>query len=418
MAAQQRIPVVATTVAPPATGALARLSVREASFVRGMKRKDRTALVRVLTEDTKRQKSALETPLRLQVLQSPLPEAVRLRVFEDLARCGSDKLVEWVRRALRLPLGVRAPRAVPGAAAGEAVARARALMDAEVTGHERTKREVLKLVCQDAAGGGGGAYALGLEGPPGTGKTHFVRNALAPALGRPMVSIPLGGACDISYLLGNVYTYEGSKEGRLASALVEAGCSDPILFFDEVDKISATDRGQELASVLIHLTDPTANTALRDRYFHGIDLDFSKCTIVFGFNDARRVSPILLDRIRRIPVAAPTEAQRAEIVRAHLVPRAQKRLNTAVALSEGAVDKVLRLCASEQGGLREAERGVDHVLSCAQLCCECGGDGTIVGAPDVEALEDQEVTARFAERVLLDADVGLRGNAPPLGMYT
>ena len=67
---------------------------------------------------------------------------------------------------------------------------------------------------------------------------------------------------------------------------------------------------------------------------------------------------------------------------------------------------------------REAERGVDHVLSCAQLCCECGGDGTIVGAPDVEALEDQEVTARFAERVLLDADVGLRGSAPPLGMYT
>ena len=101
---------------------------------------------------------------------------------------------------------------------------------------------------------------------PPSGKTHFARAALAAALERPMISIPLGGATDVSYLLGSIYVYEGSREGRLAAALVEAKCCNPIIFFDEVDKVSSTDRGAEIISVLIHLVDPTANSAMRDRW--------------------------------------------------------------------------------------------------------------------------------------------------------
>lgn len=275
------------------------------------------------------------------------------------------------------------------------------------------------MVCQERSGGKrSGGYSLGLEGPPGTGKTHFARHALAEALGLPFVSIPLGGASEGAYLLGNLYTFEGSKEGRLASALAEAKCCNPILFFDEVDKISQTERAQEIVSVLIHLVDPTANTALRDRYFHGIDLDFSRCTFVFSYNDPSRVSPVLLDRIKRIRVDLPTRDQRVSIVRDHLEPRCQTRLATRLSLSDGAVDSLLGR-DTPSCGMRGAEKNVDDVLAAAQLCTSCNEGGGLVGADGVRVLDgDGRVTREFAAHCLSqlhDGDAAF--SEPPLGMY-
>lgn len=391
-------PVLATVVREkPLPPGMARLHPLEREYVRSLKRKDRTEVVKRLTDDSKRTRTTV--PLRIQVLQSDLPGDLRTQIFDELQGCTSDKYVQWVRRLLRVPVGVlHTP--TRAASTADALGDARAVMDRQITGHADAKREVLSLVCQECCGGtGAGHYALGLEGPPGTGKTHFAKNALAPALGRPLVSIPLGGATDISFLLGNMYTYEGSKEGRLVSGLVEAGCCNPIFFFDEVDKISATERGQEIVSVLIHLIDPTANTALRDRYLHNLDLDFSKCTFVFSYNDASRVSPVLLDRIKRVKMPAPTDQEREDIVRVHLVPRAQRRLNTSLFLSDEAVRVILQ---KKSGGMRGTEKNVDHVLCAAQLAALEGG----IDAP--------EVSAAFATAALRGRDAK---DGPPPEMY-
>lgn len=373
-----------------------RLSRSERDFVRGMKRKERTELEKLVVTRGKRGRAATAAaaapaPLRIRVLQSGLPETVRVRIFDELTRNGSDKYLQWVERAARLPLGKRCPPIdPPRATVAECVARARGVMDANIAGHAVAKREVLKLVCQMRSGGADApAYALGLEGAPGTGKTHFARAALGAALGRPLVTIPLGGATDISYLLGQMYTYEGSRQGRLAEALEESGCCNPILHFDEVDKISSTERGAEITSALLHIVDPSMNTHLRDRYFHGIDLDFSKCVFVFTYNDASKVSPILLDRIRRVAVPTPAREERMAIVRDHLVPRAQRRLHTSLQLSDAAIEVLLDGAA---GGMRGVEKDLDHVLGCAQLeaaSSEAGGDpagGRVTAAFATEAL--------------------------------
>lgn len=384
-------------------GCLARLSPVERQYVlRSMKRKERTSVVKVLDADTKRLCCA---PLRIQVLQSALPERVRMQIFDALATCTSDKYLQWVKRALQLPLGRRAPRR-PAASPAEAVRVAKQQMDAVATGFAEVKLEILKLVCQQAHGAPcAGAYSIGLEGPPGTGKTHFARNAVARALGRPMVTIPLGGATDISYLLGIMYSYEGSKEGRLASGLIEAGCCDPVVYFDEVDKISDTDRGRELAAVLIHLVDPTANSALRDRYFHGVDIDFSKCTFVFSYNDAARVSPILLDRMKTYRVAPPTRTERRAILTDHIVPRVARRLATPLTLSDEALDYLAEVSALRDEGMRGAEKDVDDVLALAQLA-HAGG------APEAEA----HVTKAFVKSVVKAKAPAC--SAPPPHMYT
>jgi len=442
---QHRVPVLATPLraeagrydeaTPPQhdAAALSCLSAYERNYVHCLKKRERTSLLRSLRDvaGTKRGRGD-DTPLRIQVLQSALPPHVRQQVFDDLRGCASDKYVQWVKRALRLPLGVTCPR--PRGPGGEeeetpaqAVRRARAAMDASTAGHAAAKTEVLKAVCAAASGGTGAAgYALGLEGPPGIGKTHFVETGVAAALAKPMVKVKLGGAADVAFLLGNMYTYEGSKEGALAAGLVEAGCCDPIFYFDEVDKVSETERGREIVSVLIHLVDPTSNTAIRDRYLHGIDLDFSKCTFVFSYNDPSRVSPILLDRLQRVRLSSPTRDERRSIVLTHLLPRAARRIHSSARLDDEGVDCIVERSLATAEGMRGAEQDVGHVLSMAQLQRaveeEEEEEGEIREAGKLadavfSSSSPNIIPASFVRRCLEERDDAQPKDAPPCNMY-
>lgn len=477
---------------------MSKLSGCEREYVSRMQRPDKDALMHLVCNsdrscNRKREREyerSESPPLRIRVLQSRLPQNIRLRIFTELGRSdssssSSEKYTTWVRRLLQLPIGVYhrgwctfdrrnddddddddvtntqpRSRGRPGDALTKsrlssttveaALANAKKMMDKHVTGHTEAKVEILKLVCQSllqgSERGGASQYSLGFEGPPGVGKTHFVRVALAAALNRPLVTIPLGGATDVSYLLGHLYVYEGSKEGRLAAGLIEARCCNPIVYFDELDKVSTSERGTELISALIHLVDPTANMDLRDRYFHDIDIDFSKCTFVFSYNDASRVSPILLDRIKRIRMPAPTEAERRMIICDHLVPRVQKRLDTNLCMSAPVIDLIIsrsivqskrhgiggggrydghetsdgRACVSSSAnvGMRSAEKDVDHVIASAQLCVSCGyDDGTIVGVPRAKIMDAGGcISIEFAERVLALSSVPTN-DVPPTSMY-
>lgn len=382
-----------------------RLTGNEREYMRGLKRKDREQVARVLAPT-----EAPSVPLRIRVLQSGLPTQVKLSTFETLRFTCSDKLVAWAERAVELPLGcLRQP--FVGRDVKLVLTHAKTHLDAVITGHANAKHEVLKLVCQSALNPlAASTYAVGLEGPPGCGKTQFVQYALAPALCRPFVSIPLGGANDLSYLLGHSYTYEGSKEGRLAAGLIASRCTNPVFYFDEVDKISRTERGTEIVNCLVHLIDPTANHALRDRYFHDIDLDFSRCTFVFSYNDASKVDPILLDRIKRVAMAPPTRGEKQDIVLRHIIPRAQRRLGTGLTLAAEAVDALVSESESKgETGMRNVEKRVEHVLASAQM-------RSVIECED----EPPAAIGASAARAFLHDLCAAPGRCeePPSGMYT
>ena len=94
-----------------------------------------------------------------------------------------------------------------------------------------------------------------LVGPSGTGKTSLAV-AVADALGRPHVRVPLGGA-DLERLL------RGSMDGagRIVEGLCEAGVSNPVFILDAVDGVDA-----EAADALLDVLDPARRTTFRDRY--------------------------------------------------------------------------------------------------------------------------------------------------------
>ena len=160
------------------------------------------------------------------------------------------------------------------------------ILDDAIHGHDTAKRQIERIVGQWINGENSG-YCFGFEGPPGVGKTSLAKKGIAKCLTcdkgvpRPFSLIAIGGSSNGSILDGHNYTYVGSTWGKIVDILIEKKCMNPIIFIDELCKISQTENGKELIGILTHLVDPTQNEAFQDKYFNGIDLDLSKTPIYF-----------------------------------------------------------------------------------------------------------------------------------------
>lgn len=200
------------------------------------------------------------------------------------------------------------------------------ILDKSIYGMEQAKLEIKRIIAQWINGSKDG-YVLGFEGPPGTGKTTFASEGLSMCLKdnngnkRPFIFIALGGSTNGSTLEGHNYTYVGSTWGRIVDSLMESECMNPIIYIDELDKISQTENGKELIGILIHATDSSQNKNFNDKYFSGIKIDISKCLIIFSYNDSSKIDKILLDRIHRIQVKALTRNEKFIVAKKHLIPQ-------------------------------------------------------------------------------------------------
>ena len=179
------------------------------------------------------------------------------------------------------------------------------ILNEAIHGHEKAKRQIERIIGQWINGEKSG-YCFGFEGPPGVGKTSLAKKGIANCLkdnnnnNRPFAFIAIGGSSNSSILDGHNYTYVGSTWGRIVDILMEKNCMNPIIFIDELDKVSRTEHGKEIIGILTHLIDRTQNESFQDKYFSGIDLDLSKALFIFSYNDVDAIDKVLLDRIHRI----------------------------------------------------------------------------------------------------------------------
>jgi ATP-dependent Lon protease len=205
---------------------------------------------------------------------------------------------------------------------------------------------------------------IALKGPMGVGKTSFARNGVAKVLNRPFEFFSLGGAADSANFVGHSYTYEGSTWGRIADSLMSARCMNPVLYFDELDKVSETAHGQEIISMLIHLTDRSQNSQFHDRYFAGVDIDLSQCLFVFSFNDESKVHPILKDRMQVIGCSGYTPDEKTIILTKYVWPQILDRTKIAdLTLEDDAVKFLIQEYSKEEEGVRTLIRAVETLVT-------------------------------------------------------
>lgn len=198
-------------------------------------------------------------------------------------------------------------------------------LDKSVYGHIETKKQIKRIVGQWINGEMKGQI-FGLVGPPGVGKTTICKNGLSKCLVnkngecRPFAFLALGGKSNGSYLDGHNYTYLGSRWGKIVEILMETKCMNPIIYVDELDKVSQTEHGREIVGILTHLTDPVQNKEFSDKYFQGIEFDLSKALFVFSYNDRSKVDRILRDRIQEIKINSLVKREKLVISNRYILP--------------------------------------------------------------------------------------------------
>ena len=203
-------------------------------------------------------------------------------------------------------------------------------LDKAVHGHDKAKKQIERIIGQWINGEQKGA-CFGFEGNPGIGKTTLAKG-LADCLkdehgvSRPFALIALGGDSNASTLVGHSYTYVGSTWSQIIQILMDKKCMNPIIVFDEVDKISKTEHGKEITGILTHLLDPTQNDSFQDKYFSGIDIDLSKVLFILSYNDVDSIDKVLLDRVHRIKFDSLSIEDKVVICNNHLLPEIYKKV--------------------------------------------------------------------------------------------
>ena len=126
---------------------------------------------------------------------------------------------------------------------------------------------------------------------------------------------------------------------------------NPIIFIDELDKVSRTEHGKEIIGILTHLIDSTQNDHFNDKYFNGIGLDLSKALFIFSYNDAALIDRILLDRIHRIKFKHLSTEDKLVITHKYILPEMFQKMgmNGVIEFTDDIIEYIITEYTYEPG---------------------------------------------------------------------
>jgi ATP-dependent Lon protease len=243
-------------------------------------------------------------------------------------------------------------------------------LDKSVYGHNKAKRQIERIIAQWINSGNSNTvgHVLGFEGNPGIGKTTLAKglaNCLKDENGvsRPFALIAAGGESNASGLVGHSYTYVGSNWGQLVQILQDNKCMNPVIVIDEIDKISSSENGKEITGIFTHLLDPSQNSTIQDKYFAGIDIDFSKVLFILSYNDVNAIDRVLLDRIHRVQFDSLSLDDKIVICKNHILPEVYNNvgLNDVVTFTDETLKFIIRDYTLEPGVRKLKEKLFDIV---------------------------------------------------------
>ena len=319
-----------------------------------------------------------DIPIRFKILNSDLKDRAKANVLQkvdhfftlDPSDNEYQKLLPWVEQLDKIPFGKYCEDVInktqPIQEIQNYLSNTKKQMDTAVFGHDTAKTQILSIIAREISNPNSGGNSIAIQGPMGNGKTTLIKEGVCKAMNRPFGFIPLGGMQDSSYLIGHEVTYEGSKCGRIVEILTETNCMNPVIFFDELDKVSDTPKGEEIMNLLCHLTDSSQNKEFNDKYFSGVPFDLSRATFIFSYNDESKINPILLDRMTRIKTNGFDKKQKTNIVQDYVLPKVLSEFGMVsgdVTFEEEAIHRLIEDHSDKEKGVRNLKRNVETIVA-------------------------------------------------------
>lgn len=319
-----------------------------------------------------------DIPLKFKILNSHMDiktKSIAIGNIEKLEEMDVStgeycKMDKWINGLINIPFGKYIELPINNENTliekREYILNTQKQLDKAIFGHEEAKMHILQVIGKWIKNPKSQGNVLAIQGPMGNGKTTLVKDGIAKAINRPFAFIALGGASDSSFFDGHSYTYEGSHWGRVVDILIDSKCMNPIIYFDELDKISDTHKGDEITHLLTHLTDPSQNSLFQDNYFPGIHLDLSKALFIFSFNDESKVDRILKDRMYVINTNGFKPKDKIEICRNYVLPELLDTFlftSEEIVFSDEAILHIIEKYTGKEEGVRNLKRCLETIIS-------------------------------------------------------
>lgn len=318
------------------------------------------------------QLNASHIPLRFKVLEAPIDmrlKQVAVQKIDELAQLETSsseyfKLKNWVDTLVKLPINKYKALPVtltsPPEAINDFIKETQGKLNTLVYGHQEAKSQIMQLLAKLISNPQAQGTVIGINGPMGSGKTTLF-TSLAECLQIPFAFVSLAGTSGEATFKGHSYTYVGSRWGKIVDILLKAQCMNPIIYFDELDKISNTYNGEEVMNFLVHLTDFSQNHKFQDHYFGDIDLDLSRCIFLFSYNDEKLVNPILKDRMVTIRTNGYKPNDKVKLAREFMLPKIFKEFNLNIDVPNSIIEYIINKVEEEQGA-RNLKRGLEEII--------------------------------------------------------
>jgi ATP-dependent Lon protease len=320
----------------------------------------------------------VDKPYRLALLDSDIPVSYKACAYRKINTLkymepgGGEyyKIKNWVDTFMQIPFGKHKtlPLTIEDGVekCHEFMENAKKTLDCAVYGLDDAKEQIMQMVGTWIANPSAIGTAIAIKGPMGTGKTTLVKEGISKILGRDFAFIALGGATDSSFLEGHSYTYEGSTWGKIVDIIIKCKSMNPVFYFDELDKVSDTAKGEEIIGILTHLTDSTQNSKFHDKYFAELEFDLSRCLFIFSYNDESKINPILRDRMYRIQTKGYDKKQKTVIATDYLLPKIQELVRFGsgdIIIPEDTVHHLIENYTDGEDGVRNLKRCLEIIYT-------------------------------------------------------
>ena len=316
-------------------------------------------------------------PLKFKILNSNMTIQTKsiaisnIEKLEDIDYNSGEyiKMEQWISSLVKIPFGIYNKLPIDNLSTNyqkkSFLKNSNNSLNNSIYGHREAKNNILQILAKWIVNPDSSGNILALQGPMGNGKTTLVKEGISKAIGRPFAFIALGGSSDASYFDGHNFTYEGSRWGRIIDILIEMKCMNPVIYFDELDKISDTPRGDEVIHLLTHITDLTQNNCYQDKYFPGVNIDLSKVLFIFSFNDESKINRILKDRMQVIRTKGFTTKDKINIVNDYLLKQINVNYNSndKVIFNDDIITYIIENYTENEEGVRNLKRCLEDIIS-------------------------------------------------------